>query len=166
MYARQTQVLPVHAYQSPWWTWALDIRPIWYLYEPVDGVQRGVLMLGNPMVLWGGLIAVAACLWAGGRARDARLAAIALLWIGSYAVWAIIPKSLGFFYYYYLPSIWLGIVIAAAFHRYGHGRLRYWDEIFVLLAVGLFAWFHPILSASALSGASAFQRWMWFSTWA
>jgi dolichyl-phosphate-mannose--protein O-mannosyl transferase len=165
MYARQTQVLPPHPYQSSWWTWALDLRPIWYLYEPVDGAQRGVLMLGNPVVMWGGLAAVAACLWAWVKHRDAKLGMVAASWTGSYAVWAIIPKSLGFFYYYYLPSIWLPVVIAAAFHRFGRGRLRGWDESFTLLAVMLFGWFYPILSAAALGGPQAFRRWMWFSSW-
>jgi dolichyl-phosphate-mannose-protein mannosyltransferase len=41
MYLQQTQVLPAHIYQSSWWTWPLMIRPIWYLYERVDGAQRG-----------------------------------------------------------------------------------------------------------------------------
>jgi dolichyl-phosphate-mannose--protein O-mannosyl transferase len=165
MYAQQTQVLPPHPYQSSWWTWALDLRPIWYLYEPVDGAQRGVLMLGNPVVLWGGLVAVAACLWGWVLRRDAKLGAVAALWIGSYVVWAIIPKSLGFFYYYYLPSIWLPIVIAAAFHRFGRGRWRGWDELMLLFSAGIFAWFYPILSSAALSGPQAFHRWMWFDSW-
>ena len=65
MYFEQTQVLQPHPYQSSWWTWPLDIRPIWYLYEPVDGAVRSILMLGNPVVMWGGLIAVLACLYAG-----------------------------------------------------------------------------------------------------
>ena len=165
MYARQTQVLPSHPYQSSWWTWALDVRPIWYLYEPVDGAQRGVLMLGNPAVLWGGFLAVVGCLWAGARYRDAKLGALAALWLGSYLVWAIIPKSLGFFYYYYLSSIWLPLVIAAAFHRLRGTRWAGWDEAFLLLAVGLFVWFYPILSAAPLDGPQAFRRWMWFATW-
>ena len=165
MYSLQTQVLPSHTYQSSWWSWALDIRPIWYFYEPADGAQRGVLMIGNPAVIWGGLIAVAACLWGWARHRDAKLGAVATLWIGSYFVWAIIPKSLGFFYYYYLSSIWLPIVIAAACHRFGTGRLRGWDEAMLLLAAGLFAWFYPILSAAALDGPQAFTRWMWFDSW-
>lgn len=165
MYRQQTQVLPPHTYQSAWWTWALDKRPIWYLYEPADGAQRGVLMIGNPVVLWGGLVAVALCLWAWMRTRDAKLGGVALLWIGSYAMWALIPKSLGFFYYYYLSSIWLSVVIAAACHRYAHGRQRYWDESFVAVAAGLFVWFHPILSAAALSAPDAFKRWTWFASW-
>ena len=94
-----------------------------------------------------------------------RLGAIAALWMGSYLVWAIIPKSLGFFYYYYLPSIWLPIAIAAALHRFGKDRFRGWDAAILLVAAGLFVWFYPILSSAALSGPQAFRRWMWFDSW-
>ncbi len=38
--------------------------------------------------------------------------AVAGLWIASYAMWILIPKSLGFFYYYYLPSIFLALPLA------------------------------------------------------
>lgn len=165
MYRSQTQILPPHTYQSSWPTWALDIRPIWYLYEPVDGAQRGIFFIGNPAVIWGGLIAVAFCLWGWARDRQDRLGAVAALWIGSYAVWAVIPKSLGFFYYYYLPSIWLAVVIAAAFDHFGRGRFRYWDESYLVLVGGLFIYFYPIMAALPLSGPLAFRHWMWLSTW-
>lgn len=164
MYAAQVQVLPPHTYQSNWWTWPFDIRPIWYLYEYVDGAQRGVLLVGNPAIMWGGLIAVAVCAWGWLRTREAALGAAAGLWATGFAIWAAIPKSFGFFYYYYLPSIWLAVAIAVAFDRW-RARLRYWDEAFLLLAAGLFIHFYPILSAAALSGPRAFQRWMWFPTW-
>ncbi|WP_238560117.1 phospholipid carrier-dependent glycosyltransferase [Sphingomonas sp. Mn802worker] len=73
MYARQTQVLPPHTYQSNWYTWPLMQRPIWYLYEPVDGVQRGIWMIGNPAIMWGGLVAVAALFWAWVKTGSAQL---------------------------------------------------------------------------------------------
>ncbi|MBD8546282.1 phospholipid carrier-dependent glycosyltransferase [Sphingomonas sp. CFBP 8760] len=165
MYGQQTQVLPAHTYQSSWWSWPLDLRPIWYLYEPVDGAQRGVLMIGNPAVLWGGLVAVAACAIGWWRTRDVRTGAAAMLWIAGFAIWAIIPKSLGFFYYYYLPSIWLCIAIAVAFDHW-RARVAGWDEAYLLLVAGLFVHFHPILSAAALSSPRAFTRWMWLPGWA
>ena len=46
IYAQQTQPLAQHPYQSDWWQWPLIERPIWYLYERVEGVQRGVLLIG------------------------------------------------------------------------------------------------------------------------
>jgi dolichyl-phosphate-mannose--protein O-mannosyl transferase len=99
MYAQQTQVLPPHTYQSSWWSWPLDIRPIWYLYEVADGAQRGVLMLGNPAVIWGGLAAVAACLCGWWRDRAWRLFGVAALWLGALGIFILIPKSLGLLYY-------------------------------------------------------------------
>ena len=164
MYQRQTQVLPPHTYQSAWWTWPFDWRPIWYFYEPADGAQRGVLMLGNPAVIWGGLLAVLACLAAWVRDGDARAGGVALVWVASIAMWAIIPKSLGFFYYYYLSSIWLALAIAATFDHW-RVRLRYWDEGFLALTAVLFIHFHPILSAAALRGPGAFRHWTWFPSW-
>ena len=164
MYRQQTQVLPPHTYQSAWWTWPFDWRPIWYFYEPADGAQRGVLMLGNPAVMWGGLLAVLACLAAWVRDGNARAGGVALLWVASIAMWAIIPKSLGFFYYYYLSSIWLAVAIAAMFDHW-RVRLRYWDVGFLALTAVMFIHFHPILSAAALRGPAAFRHWTWFDSW-
>ncbi len=165
MYAAQTQVLPPHTYQSNWKTWPLMIRPIWYLYEPADGAMRGIFMVGNPAILWGGLVAVAACLWAWVRDGSARMLAVAGLWFGAYAMWIVIPKSIGFFYYYYLPSIFLALPLAAAFDRFATGRWKHWDEAFLVLALGLFVYFYPIIAAMALHDPQDFRRWMWFPTW-
>lgn len=165
MFAQQTQVLPHHTYQSDWWTWPLMIRPIWYLYERADDAMRGILMLGNPAILWGGLVAVLACLWAGWRGRSGRLVAAGSLWVAAYLPWVIIPKSLGFFYYYYVPSIALAVALAAAGDYYARGKLKYWDEGFLVICFGLAVYFFPILSAAPLANERAFEHWMWFSTW-
>lgn len=165
MYAQQTQPLPPHTYQSSWWTWPLNLRPIWYLYEPVDGAVRGILLIGNPAIMWGGLIAVAACLYAAVR-QQARVAGVmAGLWIGAYLPWIIIPKKIGFFYYYYLPSIFLCLVLAAALDHFGKGRMRHADAWFAGLAGVLFLYFYPIISAEALPNDQAFLHWMWFFSW-
>ena len=165
MYVRQTQVLPAHPYQSSWWTWPLTLRPIWFFYEPEGGAQRGVLLVGNPAVMWGGLVAVAACLWAGWRDRSARLAGIGLLWVASLLIWAAIPKSLGFYYYYHLSAIFLCIALPAACWRYGRGRLARIDAWVAVAAVACAVHFYPIWSAAALDGPMGFQRWMWLDSW-
>ncbi|WP_261269951.1 phospholipid carrier-dependent glycosyltransferase [Sphingomonas sp. LC-1] len=164
MYARQTQVLPPHHYQSAWWSWPVIGRPIWYFYEVADGAQRGIFLLGNPAVMWGGLVAVAACALGWLRTREMRLGVAAALWIGGFAVWAIIPKSLGFYYYYFLPAIWLSVALAVAIDRW-RAALRDWDEAYLVAAVCLFVYFYPILTAGALAGPRSFLRWTWFTDW-
>ncbi|MGK6323524.1 glycosyltransferase family 39 protein [Sphingomonas sp. DT-51] len=164
MYLRQTERLPHHTYQSDWWTWPLLIRPIWYLYEPVDGAQRGIILLGNPAVMWGGLAAVAACYWGWVKTGAARLLAPAALWTFAVAIFAIIPKSLGFYYYYYPASVFLSVALAVAMDHW-RDRLGWWDEAYLLLAFALTLYFLPVLTAAPLAHAAAFHRWTWFASW-
>jgi len=165
MWELQTQVLAAHPYQSDWWGWPFIARPIWYFYEPDGGVWRGILLIGNPVVMWGGLVGVAACVAAWIRDRSGETLGAAGLWIGSLAIWAIIPKSLGFYYYYYLSGIFLCVALPIAFRRFAGGRFRRWEWAFAVLAGAMFAYFYPILAAMPLAGQQSFTHWMWFMSW-
>lgn len=165
MYALQTQVLQPHTYQSDWWSWPLMLRPIWYFYEWDQGAQRGVLLIGNPVIMWGGLLAVLACLWAWLRTRAIRPLAVALLWIASLAIYIVIPKSLGFYYYYHLSGLFLCLAVAVAFHHFDRGQGKGREEWFAFAALVAFVYFYPILAASPLRDSQGFAYWMWFNSW-
>lgn len=165
MFELQTRPLAAHTYQSTPWEWPLITRPIWYLYEPIDGVQRGVLLIGNPAIMWGGLVALASCLWDGAKERQGRLLLLAGLYIFAFGILILIPKKIGFYYYYYLPGLVLPLLIAATFHHVYRLKERWLPATFLMLSFALFAYFYPILSAAPLDDPQAFQRWMWLSTW-
>jgi dolichyl-phosphate-mannose-protein mannosyltransferase len=165
MYALQTQVLAGHTYQSDWWSWPLMIRPIWYFYEPDMGAQRGVLLIGNPVIMWGGLAAVLACLWAWFKDRSQPALAAALLWIVSLAIYVIIPKSLGFYYYYHVSGLFVCVALAVAFHHFDKGQNKGREEWFAAAALVAFVYFYPIIAASPLQDAQGFTHWMWFPSW-
>jgi len=165
MYAAQTQVLPHHNYQSDWWSWPIMLRPIWFFYEWDHGAQRGVLLIGNPVIMWGGLVAVLASYVLWFRTHAVRPLALALLWTFSVGIYAVIPKSLGFYYYYHLSGIFLCLVLPVTFHQFDRLRAKGWEEWYVALALVCFGYFYPILAASPLSGGQAFAHWMWFPSW-
>ncbi|MBC9034930.1 phospholipid carrier-dependent glycosyltransferase [Sphingomonas sp. JC676] len=165
MYEQQTQVLKHHTYQSDWWSWPLMIRPIWFFYEWDMGAQRGVLLIGNPVIMWSGLIGVIACLAAWFRSKAIRPLAMALLWIASVAIYAVIPKSLGFYYYYHLSGIFICLVLAVAFDHFDRGRNKGWEEWFTALSLIAFGYFYPILAAAPLHDPQSFNYWMWFNSW-
>jgi dolichyl-phosphate-mannose--protein O-mannosyl transferase len=168
MYAEQTQVLAPHPYQSQWWSWPFDIRPIWYLYEPSDGgVYRGVLMIGNPLVWWGGLVAALAIVWKWATGGPAKPLILVGLWLGAFLPFALIPKSLGFMHYYFPASVFLCGVIAVALSITRSPRKGFWrrDTLFVAAAAAMFLYFYPIIAATALPEAGAFRQWMWLPSW-
>lgn len=166
MYQLQTQILAPHPYQAAWWSWPLLMRPIWYFYQPdLGAVRRGVLLIGNPMIMWGGLAAVAACYVAWWRDKARLPLAMALLWTGSLALWALIPKSLGFYYYYYLPGIFLCLTIPLALDHFDRSRDKGWNTWFLVAATAMFVFFYPVLAGAALDDTNAFERWTWFYSW-
>lgn len=162
MLGLQTQPLAPHTYMSVWWQWPLIMRPIWYLYEPVAGVMRGVLLIGNPAIMWGGLVAVGAALWAGFRDGAKPLLFVAALYLFAYGLWIVIPKQIGFYFYYYLPAILLSLPLAGVFQHY---RLRRLPALFLATSAALFVYFFPIISAAELPGEQAFTNWTWFDSW-
>lgn len=161
----QGNVLNPHPYQSVWYQWVLNSRAIWYLYEPIDGAQRGVLLIGNPLTMLLGLPALAWCAWAGIARRRWDALAVAILYAVSLGMWIVAPKPVQFYYHYLLPSVFLIAALALALDALWRRGWR-WVPLGVLAgSLGLFAFFWPILTAAPLDGAGAFTRWTWLDGW-
>ena len=161
----QQQVLPAHPYESRWNDWVLNWRAIWYFYEPVAGVQRGIILIGNPLTMVLGLPALLWCAWAGlFQANRAALATL-VIYVVSLSFWVFSGKAVQFYYHYLLPSTALLAALALAcdaLWRQG------WRKTAVLPPVGsvlVFAWFYPILSAAPLASEQSFAVWTWLESW-
>jgi dolichyl-phosphate-mannose--protein O-mannosyl transferase len=164
MYQFHASLTEGHPYQSAWWSWPLLLRPIWYeYYEAVPGINRGILAIGNPIIWWASLPALALV---AARAVRTRSAPDLFLLVGfalSYFQYAFIPRAL--FLYHFLPSLvflCLGLAraLAEVRERAGVGVVL----VFVLLAAGWFVAYYPVLSAVPLPGTQM-MRLMWFGTW-
>jgi dolichyl-phosphate-mannose-protein mannosyltransferase len=165
MLAMQESVIKPHPYQSTWIDWVINRRAIWYLYEPVDGAQRGVLLIGNPLTMLAGLPALLWCAWAGlARGRHDALA-VAVIYAASLGLWIVANKPIQFYYHYFVPSTALLAALALALDDL---RAKGWAWLSWLTLAGsaaLFAWFYPILSSTPLEGTRAFETWMWLDSW-
>lgn len=169
MLTLQEQIVAPHTYQSQWHEWVLNWRAIWYLYEPVDGARRGVLLIGNPLTMLLGLPALAWCAWAGaaqgrsGRRWDAL--AVAVLYAVSLGMWIIASKPVQFYYHYLLPSVSLIAALSLALDALWRRGWRWMPLLVPAGSAAMFAFFWPILTAAPLDGPDAFARWTWLDSW-
>lgn len=166
----QQQVLTPHNYQSNWPQWLLNTRGIWYLYEVVDGAQRGVLLIGNPLTMLLGLPALAWCLAIGAWRSDWARLGVVIGYAAALGLWLIAPKPVQFYYHYLVPSFFLLAALALALSDLRNAsrgqRLEWWLPWGTLAAsAALFALFYKVLAAAPLDGAASFAKWTWLAGW-
>ena len=158
-----------HPFQSPWWQWPLILKPIWYVqdsFEPA-GIASTIMCLGNPVVFYGGAIAMAALLvvsalrifrFRGGlrfqQERGSMVLPIMVIgFLAQYLPWVLVPRSMYFYHYFAsVPFIILATVWAASYLPESKPRLTKGVlGIYVLLAAVFFILFYPYASGMPVS---------------
>lgn len=164
----QSSVIKHHPYQSVWTQWVINWRAIWYLYEPIDGAQRGIVLIGNPFTMLAGLVALGWCGWAGWARRRWDAAVVVALYAATLGLWIVGNKPVQFYYHYLLPGTFLMAALALAVDALWQSGRRWRREAvgIVLLSLAVFGWFWPIISAQPLhKGTASFEDWMWLGSW-
>ncbi|WP_291577089.1 phospholipid carrier-dependent glycosyltransferase [Bradyrhizobium sp.] len=159
-----TTAIAGHTYMSAWPSWPLLVRPVWYLFDKIgDDRIAAIVLLGNPLVLWPALPALAVCLrdWIVTRRTDAFL--IQAFYFGPYLAWALLPRTLGFLYYYLPPATVASLALVYVLRRGNSPRWLLWA--FVTIAFAGFAAMLPISAALVGTSMGTFVRLMIFESW-
>ncbi|MGJ4966070.1 phospholipid carrier-dependent glycosyltransferase [Bradyrhizobium sp. HKCCYLRH3061] len=157
-----TTAIAGHTYMSAWPTWPLLVRPVWFLFDKNGDTDiAAVVLLGNPLVLWPALAALAICARDFIATRSATAFLILAFYLGCYLPWALLPRALSFIYYY-LPSATLASLALV------HALLRWprWVLVsYVAVAILGFVAMLPISAAFIGTTMQTFTRLMLFQSW-
>jgi dolichyl-phosphate-mannose-protein mannosyltransferase len=159
-----TTAIAGHTYMSAWPSWPFLVRPVWYLFDKIgDDRVAAVVFLGNPLVLWPALPALGICLrdWIVMRRADPFL--ILSFYFGPWLAWAMLPRTLGFIYYYLPSATVASLALVYVLRRGNIPRWLLW--VFVAIAFAGFAVMLPISAASVGTSMEAFGRLMIFRNW-
>ena len=159
-----TTAIAGHTYMSSWPSWPFLVRPVWYLFDKVgDDRISAVVFLGNPLILWPALIAAAIALrdWIVTRRADAFL--VLAFYAGPFFAWALLPRTLGFIYYYLPAATTASFVLVYALRRGSTPRWLLWA--FVAVGAAGFAAMLPISAAFVETSMATFNRLMIFQNW-
>jgi len=163
-----------HPYKSLWWSWPALWRPVWYLFDtpPKDAggwtetaTAAAVVGLPNPFVLFAGEGAILWTLWAGVIHRARAPLIVAVAFFAQWLPWAINPKGLEFYYYFYPSILCLGPALALAVGTLPSPWRRGAAAVSLLAGSVLFVYFLPIMASGIGVGPSAFEARVWLPTW-
>jgi dolichyl-phosphate-mannose-protein mannosyltransferase len=161
-------VKAAHPYSSRWYQWVLDIRPIlYYLSYTPDG--KSVSSFGawvNPMVCWGGLLAVFAMIYLTLFRRDRRAGFILIGYLAQLVPWMFIKRTT-FEYHYFACTVFLVLALAYIFDLIRRGRIRWKAPVygFTAMSTALFIAFYPALSGLTVTLKYADGVLGWLPTW-
>ena len=159
-----TTAIAGHTYMSAWSSWPLLARPVWFLFDKTgeDNISA-IVFLGNPLVLWPALLALVLVLrdFIVLRRWDAFL--IAAFYFGPWLAWALLPRTLGFIYYYLPAATAASLALVYVLRRDGLSRWLLWAYVGTA-AIG-FAVMLPISAAFIGTTMRSFSRLMLFQSW-
>jgi dolichyl-phosphate-mannose--protein O-mannosyl transferase len=159
-----TTAIAGHTYMSSWPSWPLLARPVWFLFDKTDEDHvAAVVFLGNPLVLWPALLALAMVLRDVVIARRWDAFLIASFYFGPWLAWALLPRTLGFIYYYLPAATAASLALVYVLRREGLPHWLLWA--YVGAAAAGFAVMLPISAAFVGTSMQGFGRLMLFQSW-
>ncbi len=152
MYNYHSLLTAGHGYSSEWWSWLLDLRPIWYYQgEVATGLRSTIASFGNPLIWWSGLIALFASCYIGWKKADKKVAFILVAYACQLFPWMIVFRAC-FIYHYFscLPFLILFIVYVAK-HLVETKAIPKWAVCaFVAVCGIIFVLFYPAISGAVV----------------
>ncbi|TMD62118.1 MAG: phospholipid carrier-dependent glycosyltransferase [Chloroflexi bacterium] len=161
MYAYHSQLTAPHPAGSPWWAWPLDLKPVYWEYEPA-GTDRSTYIYdaGNLVTWWAGIPAMLWFGWLAFTRRAWNVAVVVLAFLTQYAEWLPVTRVL-FQYHFFtaLPFYLLAVAAALALLWRRADRRRWLDgaaavAVFVAGVVAS-AWLVPVALPVWVGGAGA-----------
>ena len=151
MYAYHSALNATHPFESRWFTWPFDLRPVWYYMggELPQGMAASIACLGNPLVFWGGTAALAGLAVQQARGNGTRAGrAVLVLWAAQILPWVTVSRCT--FLYHYFPGAAFGVLALALLWAEWNARApRIARRAALALAACaglLFVMFYPALS--------------------
>ena len=102
-----------HPAASPWWSWPLDLKPVWFYGSSAwDGnLVAAIYNGGNPVLFWAGVPAIIACGVLAWRRRSAALVLIVAAFAFQFLPWTRIERAT--FQYHYLTAVVFAMIAIA-----------------------------------------------------
>jgi hypothetical protein len=152
-----------HPFQSRWYQWLFDGRPILYYQKYTDATRAVIGAFTNPLTTLGGLAAVGACVLGYLRGKSRHALFIAVGYLAQVVPWFFVSR-ITFAYHYFPAMIFLILALCYVFNgiweRYPAHRSRV--ILFTGVAVALFFLLFPAASGLPMSHwyAGSFVKWL------
>lgn len=163
MFTYHAGLVATHPYSSRWWQWLLDLRPILYYLSYGDGTVSTIGAFVNPLLCWGGLLALPVLAYRAVR-HDRTALFILVGYLAQVLPWVFISR-LTFEYHYFAATLFLVLALGYVFDRLRQRGSFGIVYAFTAASGALFALFYPVLTGVTVSRSYAWNVLKWLPDW-
>ncbi len=168
MFGYHSKLTATHPYESRWWKWLIDLRPILYYLEYFDdGTKSAFAAFGNPLFWWTGLGAMI-CMLVKTLRGDRDAGFILIGYLSTLLPWVFIRRCT-FIYHYFPCTVFMAAALSYMFSdmcryaRLNSGRRFDWRApAFAGACAAMFIIFYPVLTGLRFSRAYTNTLLRWF----
>ena len=176
MLSFHTNLVTPHSYSASAWLWPLMIRPTSFFYETQStcgsaSCSQEVIPLGNPLIWWGGIIAIGFIFYFAVARRHSAGLPIAVAFAAGWVPWLFFPERTVFTFYSvaFIPYtvMALALTLYLVSQKVTSSRpvvLRWPIATFIVFTAALTIFFYPILTGHSISN-EMWQLRMWLPSW-
>ena len=169
MYEYHSGLTSGHSYGSPWYTWPVMVRPIYYYSGSqanlADGMATSIVSMGNPLVWWTGLACIVPAGFYAWKKRDKGMMMACVGFAVQFLPWVLVTRVC-FIYHYFTAVPFIILMIVYVIKNLIEDGVISKNVMWVYLGLVLllFIMFYPVLTAREVP--RTYVNWLrWFSTW-
>ena len=147
MYNYHSKLEATHYFSSPWYSWPLSYKPVWYYNNTIDEYHHETITgIGNIAIWWLGIFALLYLIIRLFRKKDITTITIVVAVLSMWMPYMLIGRVM--FLYHYFPVLpFIMLAIATLFHdiseKFKQDFLMY---IYLIIVIGIFIIYYPAIS--------------------
>jgi len=150
-----------HPYKSPAITWLADLRPTSFFWESKDGFATAINPIGNPVLWWGGIVALGFLVSWFFRNRDKLSVLVMTGYLAGWVPWLIYSERTAFQFYSVTFEPWIALAITLMAIRYRTQKL----VVYAATGALAFTFFFLPLYLGISAPMWVWQIHMWLPSW-
>ena len=164
MYHYHVNLNATHPYQSTWFQWILDLRPMWYYVGIKENVFHTISCFSNPLLTWIGLPAILFTTYRALCKKDIVGWYIVVGYFSGLLPWIIYVQRIVFAYHFYPTSLFTIIAIVYCINLLNNRKMSIVVPAYLAAYLALFILFLPVITGFGTS--QQFARFLaWLPGW-
>ena len=164
MYHYHVNLNATHPYQSTWFQWILNLRPMWYYVGTKGNVFHTISCFSNPLLTWIGLPAILFTTYRALCKKDIVGWYIVVGYFSGLLPWIIYVQRIVFAYHFYPTSLFTIIAIVYCINLLNNRKMSIVVPAYLAAYLALFILFLPVITGFGTS--QQFARFLaWLPGW-